>query len=62
MDALINLTQVQETDPNLGTVSTNYTYDMLGHLTQVSMPRGATTQTRTFHYTSGIVTSARQSG
>jgi RHS repeat-associated protein len=32
---------------------TNYTYDMLGHLTQVSMPRGATTQTRTFNYTSG---------
>jgi hypothetical protein len=32
---------------------TNYTYDILGHLTQVSMPRGATTQTRTFNYTSG---------
>jgi len=37
---------------------TNYTYDMLGHLTGVSMPRGATTQTRTFNYTTGNVTGA----
>jgi RHS repeat-associated protein len=53
IDALGNLTQVQEPDPNLGTVSTNYTYDMLNHLTQVSMPRGSNTQTRTFNYLTG---------
>jgi YD repeat-containing protein len=53
IDALGNLTQVQEPDPNLGTVSTNYTYDMLNHLIQVSMPRGSNTQTRTFNYLTG---------
>ena len=53
MDAFGNLTQVQEPDPALGTVSTNYTYDMLSHLIQVSMPRGSNTQTRTFNYTTG---------
>ncbi len=53
MDALGNLTQVQEPDPTLGTVSTNYTYDMLNHLTNVSMPRGSNTQTRTFNYLTG---------
>jgi YD repeat-containing protein len=37
----------------LGTVSTNYTYDMLNHLIQVSMPRGSNTQTRTFNYITG---------
>ena len=41
---------VQEPDPTLGNVSTNYTYDILNHLIQVSMPRGANTQTRTFDY------------
>jgi RHS repeat-associated protein len=50
MDAFGNLTQVQEPDPALGTVSTNYTYDILNHLTQVSMPRGGVTQTRAFNY------------
>jgi RHS repeat-associated protein len=53
IDALGNLTQVQEPDPALGTVSTNYTYDMLSHLIQVSMPRGSNTQTRTFNYITG---------
>src|ERR1700675_1240014 len=53
IDALGNLVQVQEPDPVLGTVSTNYTYDMLNHLTQVSMPRGSNTQTRTFNYLTG---------
>jgi RHS repeat-associated protein len=53
IDALGNLTQVQEPDPALGTVSTNYTYDMLNHLIQVSMPRGSNTQTRTFNYITG---------
>jgi YD repeat-containing protein len=49
-DALGNLTQVQEPDPALGTVSTNYTYDVLKHLVGVSMPRGSSTQSRTFNY------------
>ncbi|HTS46968.1 MAG TPA: RHS repeat-associated core domain-containing protein [Bryobacteraceae bacterium] len=53
MDAMGNLTQVQEPDPSLGTVTTTYTYDILSHLIGVSMPRGSTTQTRTFNYTSG---------
>jgi len=51
MDAFGNLTSVIEPDPTLGVnVATNYTYDVLSHLTQVSMPRGNTTQTRTFNY------------
>jgi hypothetical protein len=53
IDALGNLTQVQEPDPALGTVSTHYSYDMLNHLTQVSMPRGSNTQTRSFNYITG---------
>jgi RHS repeat-associated protein len=32
---------------------TTYTYDMLNHLTSVSMPRGSNNQPRTFNYTSG---------
>ena len=51
-DSLGNLITVQEPDPSLGTVSTNYTYDILDHLVTVSMPRGSNTQTRTFNYTS----------
>ncbi len=35
------------------TVTTTYTYDILNHLTGVSMPCGSNTQTRTFNYTSG---------
>ena len=50
MDAFGNLTKVVETDPTLGQVSTNYTYDILNHLITVSMPRGSNTQTRTFNY------------
>ena len=50
MDAFSNITKVVETDPTLGQVSTNYTYDMLNHLITVSMPRGSNTQTRTFNY------------
>jgi hypothetical protein len=52
-NALGNLTQVQESDPALGAVTTNYTYDILNNLTSVSIPRGSNTQTRTFNYTSG---------
>jgi YD repeat-containing protein len=37
-------------DPQLGTVSTTYTYDALNHLTSVAMPRNGYTQTRTFNY------------
>jgi RHS repeat-associated protein len=54
MDAFGNLTSVVEPDPSpLGNVTTSYTYDVLNHLTQVSMPRGTTTQTRTFSYNTG---------
>ncbi len=53
MDALGNLTKVQEPDPSLGTVTTSYTYDILNHLIQVSMPRGTNMQTRTFNYLTG---------
>jgi RHS repeat-associated protein len=58
MDAMGNLTSVLETDPTFGQVTTSYTYDILNHLTGVSMPRGltlqtTTTQTRSFNYTSG---------
>jgi RHS repeat-associated protein len=41
---------VTEPDPVHGNVDTNYTYDTLGRLTVVSMPRGTVTQTRTFTY------------
>jgi RHS repeat-associated protein len=58
MDAFGNLVTVAETDPTLGAVTTTYTYDILNHLTQVSMPRGATTQTRTFNYKTGTTVGA----
>src|ERR1700741_1007827 len=45
--------RVREPDPVQGTVTTNYTFDILNHLIQVSMPRGSNTQTRTFNYVSG---------
>jgi YD repeat-containing protein len=55
MNALGNLTQVIEPDPNSsGTLVTNYTYDLMNHLTIVSMPRvvngSNVTQTRTWVY------------
>jgi RHS repeat-associated protein len=56
MDKLGHLFSVQEPDPTYGLVSTNYTYDVLDHLTQVQMQRGSTTQYRTFNYTSAGVT------
>jgi RHS repeat-associated protein len=55
MDAFGNLASVVEPDPTLGNVTTSYTYDVMNHLTQVSMPRGSHTQTRTFNYTSSNV-------
>jgi RHS repeat-associated protein len=42
-----------ETGNGSGPYLTNYTYDILNHLTGVSMPRGSNNQTRTFNYTSG---------
>src|ERR1700722_10203151 len=53
MDAFGNLVSVYESDPTLGNVYTNYSYDILNHLTLASMPRGANTQNRTFNYNSG---------
>src|SRR5437588_4764144 len=58
LDAMGNLTTVSETDPTLGPVTTAYTYDMLSHLTRVSMTRNGTPQTRTFNYTSGTTVGA----
>ena len=58
MDSLGNLTQVLEPDPSLGNVTTSYTYDVLNHLIVVSMPRGSTTQTRTFNYAASNVVGA----
>jgi YD repeat-containing protein len=50
-DAMGNLTKVTEPDPAGGAdLDSNYTYDMFSHLTQVSMIRGASTQTRSFAY------------
>ena len=50
MDAVGNLTQVVEPNAAGGTFTTNYTYDMLKRLTLVRMPRGASTQTRSWNY------------
>jgi len=65
-DALGNLTQVTEPNPQGGAnFETYYSYNAAGQMTQVSMPRpnvglpGTTTQVRTFVYnTSGYLTSA----
>jgi YD repeat-containing protein len=65
-DALGNLTQVTEPNPQGGApYETYYTYNAAGQMTQVSMPRpnvgwaGTTTQTRTFVYNqfTGFLTS-----
>lgn len=50
-----NTVQVNEPDPsgNSSALLTYYTYDVMEHLTQVQMPRGGTTQTRTFQYDAG---------
>ncbi len=50
-DVFGNLTTVNEPNPAGGAnLSTSYTYDVMNHLTGVSMTRGSTTQTRTFTY------------
>jgi RHS repeat-associated protein len=58
VDAFGNLVAMWETDPALGNVSTNYTYNALNQLTTVSMTRGAVTQTRTFTYVGADMVSA----
>jgi len=51
VDVFGNIKQVNEPNPAGGAdYVTTYTYDMLNHLTQVSMPRPTGTQTRTFVY------------
>jgi hypothetical protein len=59
---LNDLVTVTEPDPlstSGGTLTTSYTYDWMSHVTQVSMPRAGTTQTRTFVYDNiGRLTSA----
>src|SRR6266481_5662646 len=51
VDVFGNIKQVNEPNPAGGAdYVTTYTYDMLNHLTQVSMPRPTGTQARTFVY------------
>jgi YD repeat-containing protein len=60
MNALGQLVKVTEPKPGSTTGETwvtDYTYNSLDQLTQVSQVRGAATQTRTFGYTSGRLTS-----
>ncbi len=54
-DAFGNIAQVIEPDPNAGNVTTSYTYNALGLITRVEMPRGGVTQVRTFSYNSAAV-------
>jgi RHS repeat-associated protein len=55
MDAFGNVTTVEEPNPLSagGSLFTYYTYDIMNHLTGVSMTRGGAPQTRTFKYTLG---------
>jgi len=57
-DAFGNLVTVTEPDPNLGTVTTNYTYNSANQLLTVSMKRAGVPQTRTFAWTGSDLTSA----
>ena len=58
-NGLGQLVRVIEPNPGGGADwITNYTYDALGHLVGVSMPRAQGTQARTFAYTGGDLTSA----
>ena len=51
LDVLGNLAQVTEQGPGGGANhETYYTYNLRNQLIGVSMPRGGTTQTRTFNY------------
>jgi RHS repeat-associated protein len=60
-DAFGDLISVTEPDPSSktgGTVTTSYTYNGASQLTQVSMPRGSITQTRTFTWTGSDMASS----
>ena len=57
-NAMGQLLRVIENSGSGADLITNYTYDALGHLTGVSMPRSNGTQTRTFVYTGADLTSA----
>jgi YD repeat-containing protein len=50
VDAMGNLIQVTEPAPEGGTHETYYAYNLRNQLTQVTMPRGTVTQTRSFNY------------
>jgi YD repeat-containing protein len=55
MDVFGNLVKVEEPKPaadtgHTGNYFTSYKYDVLGHLIEVSMPRGGVTQERKFNY------------
>jgi RHS repeat-associated protein len=56
MDAFGNITKVTEPNPAGGTWDTNYTFDFLNRLTQVSQTRSGTTQNRTWTYTGAYLT------
>ena len=54
-----HLVLVGEPNPAGGAdLTTSYTYNAFGQMTEVSMPRGSWTQTRTFVYTGADLTSA----
>jgi RHS repeat-associated protein len=58
-DALGNLVEVTELNPaGSGYYITGYSYDILGHVLSVSMPRPTGTQTRSFTYSGNYLTSA----
>jgi YD repeat-containing protein len=58
-DGMGNLVRVIEPNPAGGAdLITNYTYNALGQMTQVSMPRSNGTQTRTFNYSGTDLISA----
>ncbi|MBX9602566.1 MAG: RHS repeat protein, partial [Bryobacteraceae bacterium] len=58
MNGLGQLWKVEEPRPGGGTYT--YTYDLLGNLTGVNMPRDGVTQTRTFNYAGPYLTSVTQ--
>lgn len=61
VDATGRLVKATEPAPGGGEWEGLYSYNLAGRLTQVAMPRGATTQVRTFGYnTSGYLTSLTQ--
>jgi YD repeat-containing protein len=55
---LITVTEPDPASTTGGTVATNYTYNGASQLTQVSMPRGSITQTRTFTWSGSDMASA----